>query len=227
MNTLILIPARTGSKGLPGKNMKLLGGKPLSAYTIEFARSIQKENDVICISSNDEEVLELGRSYGIDVPFKRPETLATDGSGMNEVILHALQHFEANGQKFNSVLLLQPTSPFRKKDDFVKLSERFNTGCDMAVTVRLAKDNPYFTLFEENEKGFLEKSKMFQAATRQQCPKVYAYNGSMYLIRVSSLQKAGMHSLTKIVKLELPDERSIDIDDMKDWIIAEYYLNRQ
>lgn len=227
MSTLILIPARAGSKGIPGKNVKLLGGKPLVAYTIEFAFNIQTESDIICISSNDEAVLELGRSYGIDISYKRPEALATDISGMNEVILHALHHFEEKGQKFDSVLLLQPTSPFRIKDDFVKLSELFNSGCDMAVTVRLAKDNPYFSLFEEDKNGFLKKSKKSNVTSRQEAPTVFAFNGSMYLIRVKSLQNSGMHSLTKIVKLQLPDERSIDIDDMKDWIIAEFYLNRQ
>lgn len=226
MSKLILIPARAGSKGLPGKNVKILGNKPLVAHTIEFALRILKENDVICISSNDKQVLEVAGAYGIEIPFKRPEELSTDQSGMNEVIVHALKYYEANGKKFDSVLILQPTSPFRKKSDFARLSELFNSGCDMAVTVRLAKDNPYFNLFEENSEGFLEKSKNFVAATRQEAPKVYAYNGSMYLIRVASLLSTSIHRLEKITKLELPDERSIDIDDMKDWIIAEYYLNK-
>lgn len=227
MSTLILIPARAGSKGLPKKNVKVLGGKPLVAHTIEFAQGIQKENDVICISSNDEQVLDVAATYGIDIPFKRPEELSADKSGMNEVIVHALRYYEANGKKFDSVLLLQPTSPFRKKSDFTELSELFNSGCDMAVTVRLAKDNPYFNLFEENDKGFLEKSKAYGVTTRQEAPKVYALNGSMYLISVSSLMNSAIHRLEKITKLVLPDERSIDIDDMKDWLIAEYYLKKQ
>lgn len=227
MRTLILIPARAGSKGLPGKNVKVLGSKPLVAHTIEFALGIQKENDVICISSNDEQVLAIAGAYGIDIPFKRPEELSDDKSGMNEVIIHALQHYETKGKKFDSVLLLQPTSPFRKKTDFTKLSELFNSGCDMAVTVRLTKDNPYFNLFEENDQGFLQKSKACSAATRQEVPEVFAFNGSMYLIRVVSLLNSAIHRLEKIAKLVLPDERSIDIDNMKDWLIAEYYLSKQ
>lgn len=227
MRTLILIPARAGSKGLPGKNVKKLGGKPLVAHTIEFALSIQKENDLICISSNDEQVLGIAGTYGIDIPFKRPEELSDDKSGMNEVIIHALKYYETKGKKFDSVLLLQPTSPFRKKTDFTKLSKLFNSGCDMAVTVRLTKDNPYFNLFEENDQGFLQKSKSCSAVTRQEVPEVFAFNGSMYLIRVTSLFNSAIHSLEKIAKLLLPDERSIDIDNMKDWLIAEYYLNKQ
>jgi len=227
MRTLILIPARAGSKGLPGKNVKVLGGKPLVAHTIEFALDIQKENDVICISSNDEQVWDVAGTYGIDIPFKRPEELSDDKSGMNEVVIHALQHYETKGKKFDSVLLLQPTSPFREKNDFVKLSELFNSGCDMAVTVRLTKDNPYFNLFEENDQGFLQKSKDLAAATRQEVPKVFAFNGSMYLIRVASLLNSAIHRLEKIAKLVQPDERSIDIDNMQDWLIAEYYLNKQ
>src|SRR5215469_16971392 len=118
MRILMIITARAGSKGLPGKNTKMLGGKPLVAYTIEFAQKVKTDNDVICVSTNDDTVIEVAKSYGLDVPFKRPEELASDTAGSYDVILHALNHFEAKGQFFDAVLLLQPTSPFRVVEDF-------------------------------------------------------------------------------------------------------------
>jgi CMP-N,N'-diacetyllegionaminic acid synthase len=224
MSVLIIIPARAGSKGLPGKNTKLLGGKPLIAYTIEYALTTKGPGDIICVTTNDDDVISIAKSYNIEVPFKRPEALASDNASSNDVILHALDYYEAEGQFFDAVLLLQPTSPFRTQDDYNRLKAIFDENCDMAVSVKQAKESPYFTLFEEDVKGYLAKSKQSDYATRQQCPPVYAYNGSMYLVKTSGLKTSGLHGLKRIKKMVMPDERSIDIDTMQDWIIAEYYL---
>jgi N-acylneuraminate cytidylyltransferase len=226
MSILILIPARAGSKGLPGKNTKLLGGKPLITYTLEFAAQIKEPNDEICVSTNDDEVIRLAEAKGIKVPFKRPEELSTDAAGSYEVILHALNFYKEKGMEFKQVLLLQPTSPFRIPSDYRSLTSIFKEGCDMAVTVKLSKDSPYFNLFEENSQGFMEKSKSGTFERRQDCPSVYVYNGSMYLINVSSLQKSNLHELKRIRKSMMPDERSIDIDSYADWALAEYFLNK-
>jgi CMP-N,N'-diacetyllegionaminic acid synthase len=220
----MIIPARAGSKGLPGKNTKLLGGKPLVSYTIEFALQIKGTDDVICVSSNDDDVLEQARNYNLEVPFKRPDALASDQSSSNDVIMHALNHYESQNQYFDAILLLQPTSPFRIKSDFQGLKEKFTDDCDMVVSVKQAKENPYFSIFEENAEGYLEKSKKGNYSTRQECPPVFAYNGSMYLIRISSLKKAHLHGFSHIKKMVMPDERSVDIDTMMDWVIAEFVL---
>lgn len=222
MRTLIIIPARAGSKGLPGKNIKLLGGKALIAYSIEYAIEIKGENDIICISSNDDDVLKIAEQYDISIPFKRPEELASDTAGSYEVIMHAINYYEQKGILFERILLLQPTSPFRTIDDFTRLQNQYDN-CDMAVTVSQAKENPYFNIFEENNDGYLEKSKKGNFATRQECPPVYVYNGSMYLISIQSLKQGSISSFKKIRKVVMPYERSVDIDTMKDWIIAEYF----
>jgi CMP-N,N'-diacetyllegionaminic acid synthase len=224
MRTLIIIPARAGSKGLPGKNTKLLGGKPLIAYSIEFALAVKGADDVICISSNDDDVLKITADYGLDLPFKRPEELASDSASSNDVIMHALNCYEAKGEFFDAMLLLQPTSPFRTMEDFDRLKEQFTDDCEMAVSVKNVKENPYFSMFEENPEGYLQKSKKADFSTRQECPPVFAYNGSMYLVKVSSLKKSGLHGLSNIKKMVMPAERSVDIDTMMDWIIAEYIL---
>ena len=227
MKILYLIPARAGSKGLPGKNVKILGDKPLIVHTIDFALKNIKEEDELCISSNDEEVLDIAKSLRIDVPFVRPEELASDTANSYDVIMHAIKYYEDNNKCFDLVLLLQPTSPFRSQDDFDTLIQSYDDEVEMVVSVKKAKENPYFTLFEENEFGFLDKSKKGDFQRRQDCPDVFAYNGSMYLISVDALKKAKIHELKKIKKIVMPEERSIDIDTMADWTLAEFYLNKQ
>ena len=227
MKILYLIPARAGSKGLPGKNVKILGDKPLIAHTIDFALKNIKEEDELCISSNDAEVLDIAKSLRIDVPFVRPEELASDTANSYDVIMHAIKYYEDNNKCFDLVLLLQPTSPFRSQDDFDTLIQSYDDEVEMVVSVKKAKENPYFTLFEENESGFLDKSKKGDFQRRQDCPDVFAFNGSMYLLKVSALKNRSINEFKKIKKIVMPEERSIDIDTMADWILAEFYLNKQ
>jgi len=117
-NVLVVIPARGGSKGIPHKNIKPLGGKPLICYSIDVARQITSDEN-ICVTTDDDEIIKVVEDYGLKVPFKRPAELATDNCGSNEVILHALKFFEDKGKKVDRIILLQPTSPFRTKDDVV------------------------------------------------------------------------------------------------------------
>ena len=226
--TLILIPARAGSKGLPGKNIKILGGLPLVAHTLLFALKVKSIHDVVCVSSNDDEVLSIAKNYdGVDVPFKRPEELASDRSGSYEVIMHALNYYEENGLKFENVLLLQPTSPFRDTEDYESIKELYTPNCDMVVSVNISKNNPYFNLFEEENDGYLKKSKDSNINRRQDCPEVYAFNGSFYLMNVTSLMKSNLQGFLKVIKSVMPEDRSIDIDNMRDWKIAEFLLKER
>jgi N-acylneuraminate cytidylyltransferase len=226
MRILYLITARKGSKGLPGKNTKLLGHKPLIEYSIDFALNNLKIDDELCISTNDEAVIAIAVSKGISIPFIRPEKLANDNASSCDVIIHAINHYEKLNQTFDAVLLLQPTSPFRIQDDFTNLIKEFSVGIDMVVSVKLAKENPYFTLFELNSEGFLDKSKAGNFERRQDCPAVYALNGSMYLINIKSIKKSRIEEFKNIKKIVMPDERSVDIDTLADWTLAEFYLNK-
>jgi N-acylneuraminate cytidylyltransferase len=227
MKILYLIPARGGSKGLPGKNVKRLGDKPLIVHSIDFAIRNKKDEDELCISTDDIKVIEIAKSKGIEIPFVRPDYLASDNATSYDVILHALEHYEKAGKIFDVVLLLQPTSPFRNQEDFDNLISIYNADLDMVVSVKNVKENPYFTLFEEDQLGFLEKSKKGNFQRRQDCPQVFAYNGSMYLMNVATLKKRTISEFQKIKKIVMPDERSIDIDTMADWILAEFYLDKQ
>lgn len=225
MKILYLIPARAGSKGLSGKNVKNLGGKPLIAYSINFALENIKAGDKLCISTNDDAVIAIAENLGIDVPFRRPEELASDNASSYDVIMHAIQYYESIDVNFDCVLLLQPTSPFRNPEDFGNLIHEFNADVDMVVSVKPAKENPYFTIFEENAIGYLHKSKTGDFKRRQDCPPVYTFNGSMYLMNISSLKKGNVNEFKKIKKIVMPEERSVDIDTMADWVLAEYYLS--
>jgi CMP-N,N'-diacetyllegionaminic acid synthase len=226
MRILYLIPARKDSKGLPGKNTKLLGDKPLIEYSIDFALNNLKNNDVLCISTNDEAVIAIAESKGITIPFIRPEELANDNASSHDVIIHAINQYEKLNQTFDAVLLLQPTSPFRIQDDFTNLIKEYSADTDMVVSVKLAKENPYFTLFEENSEGFLNKSKIGNYERRQDCPEVYAFNGSMYLINIASIKKSRIAALKYIKKIIMPEERSFDIDTLADWTLAEFYFKK-
>jgi CMP-N,N'-diacetyllegionaminic acid synthase len=224
MRILYLIPARKGSKGLPGKNTKLLGDKPLIEYSIDFALNNLKSDDALCISTNDEAVIAIANSKGITIPFIRPEELANDSASSYDVIVHAINQYQKLNQTFDAVLLLQPTSPFRIQDDFIQLIKEYSVEIDMVVSVKLAKENPYFTLYEQNCKGFLNKSKVGTFERRQDCPLVFAFNGSMYLINMASIKKSKISEFKNIKKIIMPESRSVDIDTLADWTLAEFYL---
>ncbi|MFA6275887.1 MAG: acylneuraminate cytidylyltransferase family protein, partial [Pedobacter sp.] len=112
MKTLYLIPARGGSKGIPKKNIKLLDGKPLIYYSIDIARKFAADKD-ICVSSDNDEIIDVVEKYGLAVPFKRPDHLSEDQSGSNEVLQHVITFFKNQGREYDNIMLLQPTSPFR------------------------------------------------------------------------------------------------------------------
>lgn len=227
-STLFLIPARAGSKGLPRKNIKNLGGKPLIAYSIEFALQNAQKNDVVCISTNDSEVIEIAKKeYNLDLPFVRSEDLSNDTSSTFDVIDHAIDFYKHNSILFEKIMLLQPTSPFRTQNDFLKINEIYSKTCaDMVVSVKKSKESPYFTLFQEDKSGCLKK--IFantNYTTRQECPPVYVYNGSMYLVNVAKYLEIRSFNFQNIIKYEMPESRSVDIDTEIDWILAEYYIN--
>jgi CMP-N,N'-diacetyllegionaminic acid synthase len=226
MRILYLIPARSGSKGLPGKNTKILGDKPLISYSMDFALQNLKNGDELCISTDDENVIDIAIKKGINIPFKRPLELATDTSTTYDVLTHALNHYVKLGKRFDALLLLQPTSPFRTVNDLKLMLSLYDNNLDMVVSVKIAKENPYFTLFEENNLGYIIKSKENNFDRRQDCPQVFAFNGSIYIINISSLMKSKINEFKKIKKYVMLDKQSIDIDTLADWALAEFYLNQ-
>jgi CMP-N,N'-diacetyllegionaminic acid synthase len=226
LKPLVVIPARGGSKGLPGKNIKKLMGKPLIHYTIEAARTLFSDEQII-VSTDDLDIKSCAEQTGLNVPFIRPAELATDTASTIEVLLHALKVSEANQYVPDALILLQPTSPLRNSQHIEEAMNLFNETIDMVVSVKETESNPYYVLFEENENGFLKKSKAGNFTRRQDCPKVWEYNGAIYIINVQSLKNVGHLNFDKVMKYEMKKEHSVDIDTEMDWMIAEYFLNKQ
>ncbi len=220
---LIIIPAREGSKGLPGKNTKLLLGIPLVRYSINFAKEIKSVDDIICISTDDEKIIKIVEDAGISVPFVRPKHLSSDTAGTRDVILHALEFYESRGNFFDQIVLLQPTSPYRLRQDYNNMLDMMKDDIDMVVSVRQSKDNPYFNLYEENSDGFLKKSKESMFIRRQDAPSVYAFNGSIYIINSESFKKNDFDGFVAIVKYEMTKKYSIDIDTEDDFLLAAHF----
>ena len=224
MRTLVVIPARSGSKGLPDKNIKVLNGKPLIHYSIEVAQQIFNNED-ICVSTDSDKYIKVAEKTGLRIPFVRPETLSTDNATTQDVLLHCLDFYEQKGVFYDYILLLQPTSPFREKKHLEDILMENNEDCDMIVSVKETDSNPYYVLLKENEEGYLKKLMKGKFTRRQDCPKVYEYNGSMYLIRVSSMKEKLVSSFTKIKKYEMHSKYSLDIDSEIDFKLAEVLLD--
>lgn len=218
MKKLFLIPARGGSKGLPRKNILPLAGKPLICHTVDTALELMKEGDELCVSTDDYEIIELLKNYGISVPFVRPVELSTDSASSRGVILHALEFYSE--VHFDIVVYLQPTSPFRSASNINDCIKLFNKELDMVASVRETKSNPYFNLYEEDENGFIKLSKRSNIIRRQDCPPVWELNGAVYIINPSSIISKNMNEFEKIKKYPMDATSSLDIDTNIDWITA-------
>ena len=227
MKPLVIIPARGGSKGIPGKNIKLLDGKPLIYYTIEAARAVF-DDELICVTTDDIEIKKCVEQIGLQLPFLRPAELATDEAGTYEVLLHALSHYEKKGYISDTIILLQVTSPFRTGAHLKEALNIYTYEMDMLISVKETKSNPYFNLFEEDANGYLIKSKEMNVKRRQDCPKVWEVNGSIYIINVTSLVKNNSFaSFKKVVKFPMDETSSIDIDTLVDWNLAESLIKNK
>lgn len=227
MNALVVIPARGGSKGLPGKNIKLLNGKPLIHYTIEAARSVF-DDSCIYVSTDSEEIKEVSEQTGLKTPFIRPEHLATDTSKTQDVLVHALDYYEkVHKVTPEIVILLQPTSPLRSGEQLKAALSLYKEKYDMVVSVKLTEVSPYYLLFEEDSEGFLKPSKEGQFNRRQDCPDVWELNGAIYILNTNSLRSMNIRDFGNIVKFEMDSITSMDIDNELDWNLVEAIIKNK
>lgn len=224
MTTLVLILARGGSKGVPGKNIKILGGKPLIQHTIDAARELFTDEEIL-VSTDDPNIKAVVEATGLKVPFLRPAELATDTAGSHEVMLHALDYYERSHGPVDCLILLQPTSPFRTAKHIKEALALYDATMDMVVSVKETQANPYYVLREENEQGWLQPSKPVVATRRQDVPTVYEINGAIYIIKVAALRQAKLSAFTKVKKYVMGERASHDIDTPLDWAFAEVLLH--
>lgn len=227
MNYLVVIPARGGSKGVPDKNIKLLNGKPLIHYTIKTSREVF-DDKYILVSTDSTKIKSVVEQTGLKVSFLRPKYLATDSANSRDVLLHTINQFTIKNKiKPDVVILLQPTSPLREACHIKDAIKLYSSDLDMVVSVKKTKSNPYYVLYEENERGFLKQSKKGNFTTRQSCPAVWELNGAIYVINVKSLEQNKISDFSKIKKYIMPMNNSIDIDTELDFSLAELILKKQ
>ncbi len=227
---LAIIPARGGSKGLPGKNIRLLAGRPLIAHTIELALESKYISKVV-LSTENKKIAYIGRKYGAEVPFLRPKRLARNKSSAIDVILHAIKWFEKSGENFDIVCLLEPTSPLRKKndiDDAIKLFIRNINKVDSLVSVgEVHLENPY--IMKKIEEGYV---KSFTKSDRdiyqrQQLPKAYFPYGVIYLSKIKTLKKYKTFYQRKTIPYFIKRWQNYEIDDIYDFICVEAILRQK
>jgi CMP-N,N'-diacetyllegionaminic acid synthase len=224
LNILGLIPARSGSKGVPGKNIKLLGGKPLITYTIESAKATRLIS-VTAVSSDSQHILDIAIKAEVMHPILRPAEIATDNTPTLPVILHALETMKEAGHQFDAVCLLQPTSPFRSAEFIDEAIQKFiQSKADSLISVLPVPHefNPHWT-FEANEDGLLKIATGEDQIIprRQELPPAYFRDGSIYLTKVSVLQEQKSLYGKTITYIQSDQKRYINIDTMDDWKIAE------
>ncbi|SDH03544.1 acylneuraminate cytidylyltransferase family protein [Psychroflexus sediminis] len=216
---LAIIPARGGSKGVPRKNIKELGGKPLLAYTVEAAQK-SKLIDRLILSSEDEEIMEVAKSLGVEVPFKRPEQLAKDQSGSMGVVQHAVEVLEQQGDVYDAVILLQVTSPFREEGFIDQAIEKFiKSESDGLVSVLPVPHefNPHW-VFETDKNDELKIATGDEEIIkrRQDLPKAFFRDGSIYITKTECIKKGSFFG-KKLTYIESNPDLYVNIDTMKDW----------
>ena len=223
MSLLALIPARGGSKGIPRKNIKKLCGKPLIAWSIEAAQK-SKYIDRIIISTEDQEIADVARSCGAEVPFMRPHTLAQDDTPGIAPVLHALEKFSGIEQ----ILLLQPTSPLRTADDIDGIVNMFRKKQNpSAISICESPKHPNWML-SCGEDGTLSPFMDAPIATRRQdLPKVYVVNGALYLAKTEWLRQACSFLSPETIGYLMPPERSVEIDTPLDWEWIEFLMKKR
>jgi len=223
LNIIAIIPARGGSKGIPRKNIKMIAGKELIAYSINAGKSSRYIKNLF-VSTEDDDIEEVSRRYGADI-IKRPSELAEDDSPTIDVILNCLEYFHKNKIKVDVILLLQATSPLRTSQDIDQAIEQFVNGeGDSLISVCELSHSPYWSL--KLEDGYLEPNfgRDYLNMRRQDLPLLYAPNGSLFIATPDYLLKNKTFYSEKTLPYLMPAERSIDIDNDLDFKLAELIL---
>lgn len=227
MNILALIPARGGSKRLPGKNIRPLAGKPLLLWTLDAARGLPGLADLL-LSTDDEAIAAVGRSGGALVPWLRPASLSSDTASSLDVALHALDWYEQEKGKVDGLLLLQPTSPFRERETLARGIALFQEQGGRAVLgVSPAQPHPYwcFRLDDTGLQAFHGTDNM--ELRSQDLPPAYAVNGAFYLLAPHTLRQERSFTPAGALPLVMTSAREcLDIDDAEDWALAELHAGR-
>jgi len=219
---------RSGSKGVPNKNLREMHGKPLMAYTISHALESELFNHVV-VSTDSDEIAESAKSFGAETWFLRPADLADDTSPKIPVIRHAFLEAEKHyGYQFDIAVDLDTTSPLRNVEDINKAYKQFiNDNAEILISVCPARKNPYFNMVEKiGDRIQIVKENNILLTRRQDAPKVYDMNASIYIWRRQALLKNDTLFTDKTSFFIMPEERSVDIDTAQDWTFVEFMMSK-
>lgn len=225
------ICCRGGSKGVPGKNIRPLNGIPLIAYTIHAARQSQYLGDVI-VSTDDAQIMETARQFGANVPFVRPDDLASDTASKWPVFIHAVEAYEKlTGKTVTHLVDMDVTVPLKTAADIdraIALALE-NPQADVVITGYEPERNPYFNMMEINENGWAQIVKQSEKpiVRRQDAPKVLSLTPAAYVVRKEALYAYEHWSKARCMISEMPRERAIDIDTEFDYKLIEFILNEK
>jgi len=231
MNILITICARGGSKGIPGKNIRILNGKPLISYTIATANKFKERNpnvDIV-LSTDSEEIVQVAKKFGLDTNYRRPDFLASDSAGKIDAMADALQYYEEKvGYKYDYLLDMDVTSPLRTVKDMEEALAMLD-GREDAInifSVSPANRNPYFNMVEEKPNGMVDLAKRPDEPflTRQAAPAVYDMNASFYIFKRQFFTLGKKSSVTEASLPYVMDHLCFDLDHPIDFEMMEFLL---
>lgn len=220
---LALIPARGGSKGIKDKNIIPLAGKPLIAYSIEAAKK-SKYIDNIVVTTDSEKIAEVAKQYGARVPFLRPTELAADTSKTIDAVLHAVKTLTSMGENYNTLVLLQPTQPLRTADDIDRAIELYyKNGENGLVSISPVDDSPLLIRSIGDDGKLINLLSQNSTCRRQDMLDYYKVNGCIYINKIEEIDKNTSFNDNNVPFI-MPKEHSVDIDELSDLWMAEYYL---
>ena len=221
---IAIIPARGGSKGLPGKNIKLLKGKPLIAYTIECALQSDKISHVV-VSTDDPEIAKVGVEFGAEVPFLRPAYLASDSAKAIDNYIYTISKLsEIYNQTIDEFMVLQPTSPLRTTDDINDaISLFYNKNADSVISYT-AEQHPVYWHKYITDDGKLTNIFNDTIENRQVLRKSYYPNGAIYIFKTEIINK-GLYYTDNTFAYVMPRNRSVDIDYLDDFLYVDYLMS--
>lgn len=224
---LAIIPARSGSKGIKDKNIKELNGKPLIAYTIEVARKSKIFEDIV-VSTDSEKYADISKKYGALVPFLREEKLSGDQASSLDVILDVLEKMKQLGKEYDTLILLQPTSPLRTEEDLKQAYEFYlEKKASAVVSVCEMEHSPLWANTLPPSKKIDNFLRDIGNKNRQQLEKYYRVNGAVYIVNVEYFKKYKNFYQEDSYAYIMSRENSIDIDEDIDFKIAEYLIKEK
>jgi len=229
-NILCTICARGGSKGVKNKNIKELNGKPLISYTIEQAKASGLFEHIV-ISTDSDDISNVAKKYGAEVFFKRSSEMASDSAGKLDVIKDAFKRSEEYyNRTFDYLIDLDATAPLRSVDDIINSFKQFiENNNDNLITAMPSRRSPYFNLVEQDKDGKVYLSKKLDSAVvrRQDAPKSYDMNASIYIWKRDVILNKNSLFLEKTGLYVMPEERSIDIDNELDFKFVEFLMKEK